>query len=228
MSPSESEVLLTQIVPRLRSAIPRSVRCIGCEDHEELLQDGIAMAAKMLLNANRNGKSVSAGNVAYYTLQHLKSGRRSVGYSSVDVLASATQLTRGNQLDSFNDDINLSSECDETAMSMSESISLDSDDPSTKAARNLDWQLFVDSQDASNRLLLHYLVEGWQPGEVAKRLRLSGYVVRQRKAQLKLELLEFFGESVLEEAGRESNWQWGLRAGREKVACRSERQREAN
>ena len=227
MSPSENEVLLTQIVPRLRSAIPRSVRCIGSEDHEELLQDGTAMAAKILLNANRNGKSVSAGNVAYYTLQHLKSGRRSVGYSSVDVLASATQLTRSTHLDSLNEDINLASESEEV-MPMCEAISLDHEDPSTKAARNLDWQLFVDSQDASNRLLLDYLVEGWEPGEVAKRLRVSGYVVRQRKAQLKLELLDFFGEAVLEEATRESNWHWGLRAGREKVACRSERQREVN
>ena len=227
MSPHESEVLLTQIVPRLRSAIPRSVRCLGSEDHEELLQDGTAMAAKMLLNAHRRGKRVTAGNVAYYTLQHLKSGRRSVGYSGVDVLASATQLNRRHHLDSFNDDINLSSESDET-MPLSEAISLDCEDPSTQAARNLDWQMFVDSQDAINRLLLKCLVEGWEPGEVAKQLRLSLLTVRQRKARLKTQLLGFFGENVLKEIAHEPGWSKDLRAGREKVACRNERLRESH
>ena len=224
MPPHESELLLTQIIPRLRSAIPRSVRCIGSEDHEELLQDGTAMAAKMLLNAHHSGKRVTAGNVAYYTLLHLKSGRRSVGNSSVDVLASATQLTRRNSLDSFQDDS--AAESEET-VPLSEAISLNHDDPSTKAARKLDWQAFADSQDALNRLLLNYLVEGWSPGEVAQHLRLTKVAVRQRKAQLKIDLLEFFGSAVLEESSREPGWRNDLLATREQVACRTERQRAA-
>jgi hypothetical protein len=34
----------------LRSAIPKTVSLVGCEDSEKLVQDGIAMAAKLLHN----------------------------------------------------------------------------------------------------------------------------------------------------------------------------------
>src|SRR5215213_7823273 len=87
MSPEAGELLTGQIAPRLRSAIPRSVHTVGAEDHEELIQDGIAMAARMLHNSEAAGKLAPAASVAYYTLQHLKSGRRSTGSSRADVLA---------------------------------------------------------------------------------------------------------------------------------------------
>jgi DNA-directed RNA polymerase specialized sigma24 family protein len=226
MSPHASELLLTQIVPRLRSAIPRSVRCVGSEDHEELVQDGTVIAAMILLSAHRRGKDVTAGKVAHFTLQHLKSGRRSVGFSRVDVLASGTQLTRRHQVCSFNDH-DTEGEFEET-MSVCEAISLDKDDPSTKAARNMDWQTFVNTKDDLTRLLLGYLVEGWNPREVASRLQLTMHAVRQRKTRLRTELLEFFGDSVLEEAARQPGWRKDLQASREKVACRVERQKENN
>lgn len=90
MSPQTEDLLVHDVVPRLRSAIPIAVAHVGSEDDAELLQDGTVMAAKLLTNAHRNRKRVTAGNVAYYTIQHLKSGRRTVGYSGVDVLASGT------------------------------------------------------------------------------------------------------------------------------------------
>jgi len=77
MSPQQGSMLLRQIVPRPTSTIPVAVSHVGSEDTQELIQDGTAMAAKILINANRNGKTVTPGNVAYYTLQHLKFGRYS-------------------------------------------------------------------------------------------------------------------------------------------------------
>ena len=74
MSPSQGQMLVRQIIPRIASAIPVAVSHVGSEDTQELIQDGSAMAAKILINANKNGKKVTPGNVAYYTLQHLKSG----------------------------------------------------------------------------------------------------------------------------------------------------------
>lgn len=50
MSPQAGFVIQDQIVPRLQSAIPKVVHCVGSEDHPELIQDSIAMAAKMLNN----------------------------------------------------------------------------------------------------------------------------------------------------------------------------------
>ena len=65
MSPQAGEMLLHEVVPRIASAIPIAVSHVGCEDREELVQGGTVMAARILANANRNGKKVTAGNVAY-------------------------------------------------------------------------------------------------------------------------------------------------------------------
>ena len=50
MSPQAGFVLQDQVVPRLRSAIPNVVHCVGAEDAQELIQDSIAMAAKLMHN----------------------------------------------------------------------------------------------------------------------------------------------------------------------------------
>jgi hypothetical protein len=42
----------------------------------------------MLQSVETVGKTVTPGNIAYYAIQHVKSGRRSTGSSIVDVMAS--------------------------------------------------------------------------------------------------------------------------------------------
>ena len=113
MSPESACLLLHNVVPRLRSAIPIAVAHVGSEDDAELLQDGTVMAAKILTNATRKGKRVTAGNVAFYTLQHMKSGRRTVGYSGVDVLPSGTQLNGRSTVSSIHEKMPM---CSETAV----------------------------------------------------------------------------------------------------------------
>ena len=56
MSPQAGFILQDQVVPRLRAAIPRTVLTIGSEDHEELIQDATCLAARILHNAELNGK----------------------------------------------------------------------------------------------------------------------------------------------------------------------------
>src|ERR1700677_99358 len=96
MSPTAGDVLCTQVAPKLASAIPSAVNFIGCEDAQELVQDGVAMAAKMIHNAERSGKKVtrsatgrrgdiSAGNIAYYAIVKLRNGCRSSGMVTGDV-----------------------------------------------------------------------------------------------------------------------------------------------
>ena len=65
MSPQVGFLLQDQVVPRLRSAIPNALSFIGCEDAEELIQDGTALAAQMMHNAEQAGKKVvrSAGEI---------------------------------------------------------------------------------------------------------------------------------------------------------------------
>ena len=50
------------------------------------------MAAQMLDGLEQRGKQVTPGNVAYYTILHLKSGRRSYSGGRTDVMGSSTQL----------------------------------------------------------------------------------------------------------------------------------------
>ncbi len=222
MSPENEYLLLHDVVPRLRSAIRIAVAHVESEDDAELLQDGILMAAKILTNATRKGKRVTAGNVCFYTLQHLKSGRRTVGYSSVDVLASGTQLNGRSAVSSIHEEVPMSSETDET-VPVSELMSTDQDDPSTKATRKLDWQQFYGTQDRNGRQLLTCIAEGQSPREIAGQLKLTRMAIHQRTDQLRTAVKSFFGESVLAEVCRSPQWFNDLRAVREHLACRGER-----
>src|SRR3954451_7924138 len=94
MSPLAGEMLVQEIAPRIRSALPHTVPRIGAEDVEELVQDALAMAAQILVSAGAKGKSVTPGNVAFYAICLAKAGRRSTGFSKTDVLHSGTQLNR--------------------------------------------------------------------------------------------------------------------------------------
>jgi hypothetical protein len=113
-------LLQTEILSRLISAIPQAVSFIGAEDAQELVQDGTLIAAQMIHNAERAGKKVirnpgtgrrgtrklktiSAGNVAFYTIQKLKCGRRSTGSSTVGVYGSATQVNGASRLTSLDE-----------------------------------------------------------------------------------------------------------------------------
>ena len=112
MSPQAGWILQEEIAPRIAGAVPRSILCVGAEDSQELVQDGITMAAKMVDRLEQQGKldKVTPGNIAYYTLQHLKSGRRAGGSSTVDVMASHTQLNGSTVLHSLNE-VGSSDEC---------------------------------------------------------------------------------------------------------------------
>ena len=59
MSPQAGWILQEEVVPRLRSAIPRVANQVGAEDAEELVQDATAIAAKMMHNVELAGKQVT-------------------------------------------------------------------------------------------------------------------------------------------------------------------------
>src|SRR5882724_783986 len=65
----------------------------------------------MLHNVEAAGKKVTSGNIAYYTIQHVKSGRRSTGSSNVDVYGSATQLNGTTRLTSLEETAASDEEC---------------------------------------------------------------------------------------------------------------------
>lgn len=98
MSPQASQLLIEQIVPRLRASIPRCVRPVGCEDAEELLQDSIAVAAHLLHRAENQQTEVPPGMIVHCTVIYMKSGWRSHTRSETDAMGSVAQLEKGRVL----------------------------------------------------------------------------------------------------------------------------------
>jgi len=142
MSPQAGWLLVNEIVPRLKSSISTSVRPVGCEDTEELVQDGTAIAAKMLHSAEAQGKQVSAGTIAYYAVQHLKSGRRSTGYHKSDPLHAGAQLSGHSRMHSLDEAVAGEDGSDE-ALTLGEMLASRADDPAVDAGRRLDWAQLV-------------------------------------------------------------------------------------
>ena len=91
MSPQAGLILIEEIIPRLRSTVPRCVIPVGSEDAEELLQDSIAVAAQMLHNIERSGREVLRAVIACCALLYLQSGWRSNNCSQTDAMAALTQ-----------------------------------------------------------------------------------------------------------------------------------------
>jgi len=222
MSPQAGWILVNQIVPRLRSAVPQAVRLVGCEDPEELVQDATAMAAKMLHNAEANGKKVTAGNIAYYTIQHMKSGRRSVGHSNADVYGSATQLNARSAMSSFQEEV-IEPEDLGDLFTLADALSCGTDDPSTAAARSLDWQEFVNDQPSRIKTIVRFMAEGMPTKEIANECKVSTSTIRNHQERLKSSVREFFGNSILEEVIELPGWKNSLIAQRERIACKLDR-----
>jgi hypothetical protein len=148
MSPEAGEMLMGQIAPRLRSAIPKCVHPVGAEDAEELVQDAIATAAQMLHNVEAAGETVTPGNIAYFTILHMKSGRRSVCRSRADVMGCGTQLDHKSCVLSLEEEVGYDEESGEP-IALGELLASRADDPSMAGSRNVDWSDFLESTIAA-------------------------------------------------------------------------------
>jgi hypothetical protein len=215
MSPHAGWLLVNEIIPRIAAVVPRCVPHVGTEDTEEIVQDASAMAARMLMNAETAGKKVTPGNIAFYTLQHMKSGRRFAGNSIADVLGAATQLNGRSHVVSFDEAMD-ANENDADVFSLHHAFTDPSEDPATTAARNMDWETFMAMQDECDKAILRSAAEGEAIDHVGKRFGVSPTTVRNRKRQLAIAVREFMGENILAEAGRQPQWREQLIARRQK------------
>jgi hypothetical protein len=223
MSPQAGFVLQDQIVPRLRSAIPTVCHCVGSEDAQELIQDSIAMAAKLLHNVEAAGKRVTPGNIAYYTIQHIKSGRRSTGSSVVDVHASRTQLNGSTRLNSLEEVVASDDENGGEIFELHDVLSRDEEDAGTKAARKIDWETFMASLSARDQAVIQFMIEGNSCSAISRKLGVCSSTIQNRKRTLATKILEFMGTDILIQVQRSPRWKYTLEATKQKLACREER-----
>jgi DNA-binding NarL/FixJ family response regulator len=222
MSSQAGWILQDQVVPRLRSAIPRVANQVGAEDSEELVQDGIAIAAKMLHSVELAGKQVTPGNIAYYTIQHIKAGRRSTGSSVVDVMASHTQLNGSTRIHSLNEAV-AEDEGGGEIYELQDVLSNDREDPATVAARKLDWDRFLDQLSHIEQLVVEFLSAGKTLRDVARKVGVCDSTMQHYRRQLAVKILEFMGAEVLQDSVRMPGWRINLDCEREAQACRNDR-----
>ena len=224
MSPQAGWILQEEIAPRLGGAVPRSVLCVGAEDGEELVADSICMAAKMVDRLEQQGKlgKVTASNIAYYTIQHLKSGRRANGSSSVDIMATATQLNGSTRLHSLNEVVSQSEAGDEI-FELQDVISNEREDPSTQAARKIDWDAFMAGLSHVEMLVVEFLSAGKSLREAGRKVGLSDSSMQNYRKKIAVKLLEAMGADILKDIALTPSWRIGLDCERELMACRADR-----
>lgn len=224
MSPQAAWILQEEICPRLCSAIPKTVLCVGSESHDELIQDATCMAARMIDRVERQGKlgKVTASNIAYYTIQHLKSGRRANGTSSVDIMASSTQLNGSTRLHSLSEVVS-ESECGFEIFELHDVISNTHEDPGTVAARKIDWEFFLTRLTDREKAVVEGLLTGLNGSEIGRALGIDSSTIRYFRQRLAVKILEFMGGEILRDILVKPGWKIGLECEREQQACRADR-----
>jgi hypothetical protein len=224
MSPAAGDLLMEHVAPRLRSAIPKCVQPVGSEDAEELIQDALVTAAQMLDAVERNGKTVTPGNIAYYTILHMKSGRRSQCKSRADTMAQGTQLDAKSCLLSMQEEVGYDPELDE-AVTLGDILAGHREDPSMAAARNIDWELFIETHDYRYGVIIKGFAEGRTLTDTAKDCGAGYSRLYQLRRKLAEDLLEFMGDQAIADSAQIPAWRAHLLVDRERAACRADRRR---
>ena len=252
MSPQAGLVLTEEIALRLRSAIPQHVSKVGAKDDEELLQDGLTMAAEMLHNLEMRGKLVTPGNVAHYTILHPKSGRRSYSGGRTDVMgryppvpsqwlacrrppralpgcappgpAPVPPAAPASAPRQSASSRICGPELDE-AVRLGDMLTCSREDPSQAAGRNIDWEEFLSSHDCRYLCIIHDLASGRTMVDTAKACRMTYNDVRIIRECLVEDLEEYMGPSAIADAGRVPAWKGNLMQDHERMACRADRRR---
>ena len=181
------------------------------------------MAAKLMHNVEAKGKAVTPGNIAYYTIQHIKSGRRSTGSSVVDVHGSGTQLKGNSKLDSLEMVVATNEETGGEIFELHDVLSDDQEDPGTKAARKMDWEQFMSGLSAREQAVIECLVDGRSLRNAAKSFRVCDSTVQGDKRKLAVKIWEFMGFDILVQVRRSPQWKQDIQASRERLACKHQR-----
>ena len=223
MSPRAGFVLLDQIAPRLKAIIPH-IRPVGAEDAEELLQDALTVAAKMLHDLEERGKTVTPGNVAYYTILHMKSGRRSYSAGRTDVMNAGTQLDSNSMVLSFEEPAGYDPETDEE-IPLGDMLAGSDDDPAGAAARAMDWEDFLDTHNPRYEAMVSDFAQGKRAKDTAARFGFSNSWAHDLKENLAADLREFFGEDAIADSMQVPAWRGSIMVDHEKAACRADRRR---
>lgn len=219
MSPRNSELLVNEVIPRLRNTV-RKVPMIGSEDAEEILQDVTLKAARLMESAEEAGHPISAGNAAYYALKGARSGRRSYYTGRSDVMSAGCQIDGKARFEWLDGEVEfetgeIGSLHDIIAPCTYQGHECD---PGEEAARNLDWKAFLANSPERYRVAVDVLLSGGTMREAGHRCGLKDSSALNLKRRIGADLLEFFGEDTIRRLlhGVSPNWESDLRMSRDR------------
>lgn len=221
MSPATAKLLIDEVLPRIRSAVPNAIKRVGCEDVEELIQDTAAQAAYALESCENRGVPIYPASVAFYAIQRAKSGRRANYAGRADVLSSACQLDGRSALSSMDEPIPSDTEGDE--LTLHDVLGRNEADPAEQAARELDWEPLLAELDARKLAILRTVAEGGTLNRLAKRFGISNPRITQLKSELAKQIKGRLGNNVLADVIRRPRWAASTYAQQQADACRHAR-----
>jgi hypothetical protein len=214
-------MLLDSIRPIIRAALARgAVRTVGTEDLPELEADAMAQAAAILDSAESAGKEVAPNSVAFYVLQSLRSGRRSGYAGRTDVMSPAAMLDGRVTVVSMDESLGAADDDPDEELNLHACLAASGEDPAAQGSRELDWDSALAGLEHTDLDIIMVTAAGGQGKALGLRYGVTPARVSQRKRELGGRLRLALGASVLTDCVRESAWEGGMRAYREKRACR--------
>ena len=199
------------IQPILGAVVPQVVKTTGTENHAELVQDGMCMAAQAIEMLEKRGKDLMPRSVAFYTIQRLKSGRRSQYADRMDAMCPGVMLDEKVEIVDMD-----AATRDETGeeLTLGEMLASHDEDAATLAARDIDWALIEPMLTDRELKVLQALVEGRGTGEIAISCQVSAPAITQTKRRIGQKISARWGDRAIREVGRVPTWRAGLRAAR--------------
>jgi hypothetical protein len=217
-------ILVSRIMPLIAAAVAHgAVRSTGCEDVEELVAEGRALAAKALDSAERRGKAVPPQSVAFYAIENLKQGRRSGYAGKADVMSAAATVSGRVNIRSLDEPMAADGDDPDQDMTLHDVLAGSVEDVDVAVARTLDWDLVLRRLDARNKTVVTAMAAGYGTGEIAARIKVSPSRVCQLKKAVAGYVVDAWGTNGIAEASTTSAWRAGLRAVDERRAVRYER-----
>jgi hypothetical protein len=216
-------MLVNEIVPLIASAVARgAVRPTGCEDREELQAEGQALAATMLDRLEARRKVVTAGNIAFYALQGLRSGRRSGYAGRADAMSAAAALDRRVQFRSMDESLGVDPDDPGHDLTLHDLLASGCESADVTAPRRLDWDAALERMDPRMRGVLEGTAEGVGTGEMAARYHVSPPRICQVREAAGETIREVWGGDPVNMVG-DTRWQRHVRVAAERRACRGAR-----
>lgn len=216
-------LLVNEIAPLIRGAVPRVARPVGCEDAEELVQDALCTAAQMVEASERSGKKLYPSSIAFYAIQRTKAGRRWGYAGKMDALSSAARLRCGVSVETM--EATASMEDVEDCTLHDVLADPQAEDPAQVAARELDWAEVLEDMNQRDVAILMMAAGQLTNGELSRRWGVSRARVSQLKGELGRQIKLRWGDSALADAMAEPRWlRSDIRCVRERWACRREQQ----